>query len=40
MYSHILIPTDGSPLSAKAVDHGAMLAKMCGTVRNLVMRRP
>jgi nucleotide-binding universal stress UspA family protein len=36
MYSHILIPTDGSPLSAKAVDHGAMLAKMCGAKVSLI----
>ena len=27
MYSHILIPTDGSDLSAKAVQHGVGLAK-------------
>jgi nucleotide-binding universal stress UspA family protein len=27
MYKHILIPTDGSQLSQKAIDHGAKLAK-------------
>ena len=27
MYSHILIPTDGSPLSQNAIAHGAALAK-------------
>src|SRR6516165_1441696 len=27
MYKHILIPTDGSELSKKAVDHGIELAK-------------
>jgi nucleotide-binding universal stress UspA family protein len=30
MYRHILIPTDGSPLSASAVENGAMLAKAIG----------
>jgi nucleotide-binding universal stress UspA family protein len=27
MYKHILIPTDGSELSLKAVQHGILLAK-------------
>ena len=27
MYKHILIPTDGSELSRKAIDHGTKLAK-------------
>ena len=27
MYKHILVPTDGSELSKKAVDHGIGLAK-------------
>ena len=27
MYKHILIPSDGSELSKKAVDHGIGLAK-------------
>src|SRR5512134_2760639 len=30
MFKHILIPTDGSPLSAKAVAAGIALAKDCG----------
>jgi nucleotide-binding universal stress UspA family protein len=36
MYNHLLIPTDGSPLSAKAVEHGAMLAKLCGATVSLI----
>ena len=27
MYQHILIPTDGSELSQKALDHGVALAR-------------
>ena len=30
MYKHILIPTDGSELSLKAVQHGILLAKAVG----------
>ncbi len=30
MYKHILIPTDGSELSQKAVDYGLALAKSVG----------
>ena len=30
MYTHILIPTDGSELAGKAVQHGAALAKQIG----------
>jgi nucleotide-binding universal stress UspA family protein len=30
MYKHILIPTDGSNLSAKAIEHGIALAKVLG----------
>lgn len=30
MYKHILIPTDGSPLSTEAVDKGIALAKSMG----------
>jgi nucleotide-binding universal stress UspA family protein len=30
MYKHILLPTDGSPLSRKAVDSGLQLAKCLG----------
>lgn len=29
MYKHLLIPTDGSELSKKAVQHGIALAKAC-----------
>jgi len=30
MYKHILIPTDGSPLSAKAIEAGITLIKSFG----------
>jgi nucleotide-binding universal stress UspA family protein len=30
MYKHILIPTDGSDLSEKAIEHGVTLAKALG----------
>ena len=30
MYQHILIPTDGSPLSRKAIEHGIAIAKETG----------
>ena len=30
MYAHILVPTDGSPLSERAVKHAAMLAEAGG----------
>jgi nucleotide-binding universal stress UspA family protein len=30
MYTHILIPTDGSELAGKAVHHGSALAKLIG----------
>ena len=30
MYKHILIPTDGFPLSAKAIEQGVALAKSLG----------
>jgi nucleotide-binding universal stress UspA family protein len=30
MYKHILVPTDGSKLSGKAIKAAARLAKMCG----------
>ena len=30
MYKHILIPTDGSVLSERAIDHGVKLAKALG----------
>ncbi len=31
MYAHILIPTDGSPLTEQAVNHGLALAKALGS---------
>jgi nucleotide-binding universal stress UspA family protein len=31
MYTHILIPTDGSDFSRKGVDHGLVLAKKLGS---------
>lgn len=31
MYTHILIPTDGSPLAGKGLDHGLSLAKKLGS---------
>lgn len=37
MYKHILIPTDGSELSMKAVTHGLALAKSIGAVTTIVM---
>jgi len=41
MYKHILIPTDGSDLSLKAVQHGLSLAKAVGAkVRALQLCRP
>ncbi len=30
MYKHILVPTDGSDITAKAVDAAVQLAKLCG----------
>jgi len=36
MYSHILIATDGSELSAKGVDQGARLAKQLGAAVTIV----
>ena len=30
MYKHVLVPTDGSPLSEKAVKSAAQLAALCG----------
>ena len=30
MYTHVLIPTDGSELASKAVEHGVALAKRIG----------
>ena len=41
MFKHILIPTDGSDLSRKAVLYGVQLAKSCGaTVTGLTVAVP
>jgi nucleotide-binding universal stress UspA family protein len=41
MYRHILIPTDGSELSQKAIDHGAKLAKaLNGKVTAVTVSEP
>jgi nucleotide-binding universal stress UspA family protein len=41
MYKHILLPTDGSELSKKAIGHGIDLAKAVGaTVTALVVSTP
>ena len=43
MYSHILIPTDGSEVAQKGVDHGLSLAKALGakvTVVTITERLP
>ena len=41
MYQHILIPTDGSDISHKAVAHGIALAKAVGaTLHTLSVRDP
>ena len=36
MYTHILIPTDGSELAQKGVDHGLSLAKALGSKVTIV----
>lgn len=36
MYSHILIPTDGSDVSHKGVEHGLALAKALGAKATLI----
>jgi nucleotide-binding universal stress UspA family protein len=36
MYAHILIPTDGSELAQKGVDHGLSLAKALGSKVTLI----
>jgi len=36
MYSHILIPTDGSELAQKGVDYGLALAKALGSKVTLI----
>jgi nucleotide-binding universal stress UspA family protein len=41
MYKHILLPTDGSDLSKRAIDHGLALAKTVGAkVTALVVSTP
>jgi len=41
MYKHILIPTDGSELSQKAIDHGTKLAKVLNAkVTTLTVSEP
>lgn len=41
MYSHILIPTDGSEFARKGVDHGLSLAKTLGSkVTVLIVTEP
>ncbi|MFC5386701.1 universal stress protein [Aquamicrobium segne] len=40
MYTHILIPTDGSELAQKGVDHGLALAKALGSKIMLVTATP
>src|SRR5262245_11869340 len=37
MYNHILIPTDGSELAQKGVDHGLSLAKALGARVTAIM---
>ena len=39
MYKHILIPTDGSPPSAKAIQEGVAPAKFLGATVSLRQRR-
>lgn len=40
MYSHILIPTDGSGLADTAVEHGVKLAKALGAKVTIVIAIP
>ncbi len=41
MFKHILLPTDGSDLSRKAVLYGVQLAKACGSkVTGLTLAEP
>ena len=41
MYCYILIPTDGSPLSEKAVTHGvALAARLAANVSFLIVTEP
>lgn len=36
MYTHILVPTDGSELAQKGVDHGLSLAKALGSAVTII----
>ena len=40
MYTNILIPTDGSELSSKAVEHGIALAKRIGAKATMLTVLP
>jgi nucleotide-binding universal stress UspA family protein len=41
VYQHLLIPTDGSPLSSEAITHGIMFAKDAGAkITFLTVREP
>jgi len=40
VYTHILIPTDGSELAGKAVQHGIALAKLIGAKVTMLMVLP
>ncbi len=40
MYRHLLVATDGSPLSEKAIDHAAALAKTIGAKLSTVYVTP
>lgn len=37
MYRHILIPTDGSELAEKGLDHGLLLAKTLGAAATVIV---
>lgn len=37
MYKHILIPTDGSELAEKGLDHGLLLAKTLGAAATVIV---
>lgn len=37
MFKHLLLPTDGSPLSARAIDQGLALAKQLGAKVSMII---
>lgn len=37
MFKHLLLPTDGSPLSARAIDQGLVLAKQLGAKVSMII---